>query len=67
MFSADLTKHVLLHGVGADVHAETQTGDTSLTYACENGHTDVAKVLLERGAKLVSHLLFSTSHYLLEV
>jgi len=47
---------------GADVHAETQTGDTSLTYACENGHTDVAKVLLERGAKLVSHSLLCTRH-----
>lgn len=38
----------------ANVHAQTQTGDTALTYACENGHTDVAEVLLENGAELVS-------------
>lgn len=36
----------------ADVHAQTQTGDTALTYACENGHTDVAEVLLYYGAEL---------------
>ena len=28
------------------------TGDTALTYACENGHTDVADVLLQYGAQL---------------
>ena len=39
---------------GADVHAQTQTGDTALTYACENGHTDVADLLLQYGANLVS-------------
>ena len=32
---------------GANVHATTATGDTALTYACENGHTDVADVLLQ--------------------
>lgn len=37
----------------ADVHTQTQTGDTALTYACENGHTDVADVLLQFGADLV--------------
>lgn len=36
----------------ANVHAQTQTGDTALTYACENGHTDVAEILLYFGAKL---------------
>lgn len=45
---------------GANVHATTATGDTALTYACENGHTDVADVLLQAGANLVcresSHL-----------
>lgn len=40
---------------GANVHATTATGDTALTYACENGHTDVADVLLQAGADLVSH------------
>ena len=28
------------------------TGDTALTYACENGHTDVANLLLQFGAQL---------------
>ena len=37
---------------GANVHAQTQTGDTALTYACENGHTSVAEVLLQREALL---------------
>uniref|UniRef100_A0A663MRE8 Ankyrin repeat domain 17 n=1 Tax=Athene cunicularia TaxID=194338 RepID=A0A663MRE8_ATHCN len=37
---------------GANVHATTATGDTALTYACENGHTDVADVLLQAGADL---------------
>ena len=40
---------------GANVHATTATGDTALTYACENGHTDVADVLLQAGADLVSN------------
>lgn len=40
----------------ADVHAQTQTGDTALTYACENGHTDVADLLLQFGANLVHFL-----------
>lgn len=35
------------------MHAQTGTCDTALTYACENGHTDVAEVLLEHGAVLV--------------
>uniref|UniRef100_A0A8C9EV64 K Homology domain-containing protein n=1 Tax=Pavo cristatus TaxID=9049 RepID=A0A8C9EV64_PAVCR len=38
--------------LGANVHATTATGDTALTYACENGHTDVADVLLQAGADL---------------
>lgn len=41
---------------GANVPAHTQTGDTALTYACENGHTDVADLLLQYGANLVSKL-----------
>lgn len=43
--------------LGANVHATTATGDTALTYACENGHTDVADVLLQAGADLVSNFL----------
>ena len=34
---------------GASVNAITGTGDTALTYACENGHTDVADLLLQYG------------------
>lgn len=41
-----------LLNAGANVHASTQTGDTALTYACENGHTDVADLLLRAGAEL---------------
>ena len=40
------------------MHAQTQTGDTALTYTCENGHMEVAEVLLDNGAELVS------AHYL---
>ena len=39
--------------LGANVNATTATGDTALTYACENGHTDVADLLLQACAKLV--------------
>lgn len=45
---------------GANVHATTATGDTALTYACENGHTDVADVLLQDGANLVFYGLNSS-------
>lgn len=47
----DLVRYLLESA--ADVHAQTQTGDTALTYACENGHTDVADLLLQFGADLV--------------
>uniref|UniRef100_A0A452GGT3 K Homology domain-containing protein n=1 Tax=Gopherus agassizii TaxID=38772 RepID=A0A452GGT3_9SAUR len=43
----ELVKYLL--AAGANVHATTATGDTALTYACENGHTDVADVLLQAG------------------
>uniref|UniRef100_A0A8C0FN60 K Homology domain-containing protein n=1 Tax=Bubo bubo TaxID=30461 RepID=A0A8C0FN60_BUBBB len=52
----ELVKYLLAAGicrsVGSNVHATTATGDTALTYACENGHTDVADVLLQAGADL---------------
>lgn len=50
----DLVRYLL--DASADVHAQTQTGDTALTYACENGHTDVADLLLQFGADLVRFL-----------
>lgn len=36
----------------ANVNAQTGTGDSALTYACENGHTDVAELLLQFNADL---------------
>lgn len=47
----------MLSITGAKVNAQTGTGDTALTYACENGHTDVADILLQQGAELVSSCL----------
>lgn len=49
----DLVRYLL--ETNANVHAQTQTGDTALTYACENGHTDVAELLLQFGSDLVSN------------
>ena len=46
----------------ANVQAQTGTGDTALTYACENGHTDVAEVLLQHGAVLVGLSLIDISN-----
>lgn len=39
---------------GANIHAVTNTGDSALTYACANGHTIIADILLQCGAELVS-------------
>ena len=39
---------------GANIHAETSTGDSALTYACANGHTIIADILMQCGADLVS-------------
>jgi len=57
----ELVKYLL--DQNANVTAQTQTGDTALTYACENGHTDVADLLLQYGSDLVSFwsLCFQTS------
>ena len=38
---------------GANIHAETNTGDSALTYACANGHTIIADILLGCGAEMV--------------
>ena len=55
----DLVKYLLENG--ALVNAQTGTGDTALTYACENGHTDVADLLLQYNAELVRRLELQTS------
>ena len=41
----ELVRYLLEAGAG--VAAITGTQDTALTYACENGHTDVADLLLQ--------------------
>ncbi|KAJ6660550.1 hypothetical protein lerEdw1_017547 [Lerista edwardsae] len=51
----ELVKYLL--AAGANAHATTATGDTALTYACENGHTDVADVLLQADADLNKELI----------
>lgn len=54
----ELTKYLLQNG--ADVNAQSGTGDTALTYACENGHTDVSDLLLKYNAVLVrTHILYN--------
>lgn len=37
---------------GVDVNAKTRYGATALSYACDKGHVEVAKLLIERGANL---------------
>ena len=42
----------------ANIHAVTNTMDTCLTYACANGHTDIAQLLIRCGANVVSTCIF---------
>lgn len=37
---------------GVDVNAKTRYGATALSYACDKGHVEVVKLLIERGADL---------------
>ena len=46
----NLTRFLISNG--ADIHLETGGGDTALSFACENGHNEVAEILLNCGAKL---------------
>lgn len=46
-----LVQYLLEHG--ANVHAQTPSADTALIFACENGYTDVADLLLQFGSNLV--------------
>ncbi len=39
------------------IDASTATGDTALTYAAENGHTEVCATLLDAGGQIVSVIL----------
>jgi len=46
---------------GVDVNAKTDYGVTALTYAAEKGYTDIAKLLIDRGADVdVQDTFFST-------
>jgi ankyrin repeat protein len=37
---------------GTDVNAKTRYGATALSYACDKGHIELAKLLIERGANV---------------
>ncbi|XP_006817520.1 ankyrin repeat and KH domain-containing protein 1-like [Saccoglossus kowalevskii] len=46
----DIIRLLLAHG--ADINAQSSTGNTPLMYTCNGGHEDAVKVLLENGANL---------------
>lgn len=48
----DLVEYLLV--CHADVYAKTISGETALTYACKNGHTDIVDLLVNFGADIVS-------------
>lgn len=45
----------LLFKHGADVNAQSSTGNTPLMYACAGGHEKAVKLLLDHGAKVEDH------------
>uniref|UniRef100_A0A182SEL7 ANK_REP_REGION domain-containing protein n=1 Tax=Anopheles maculatus TaxID=74869 RepID=A0A182SEL7_9DIPT len=45
----------LLFKHGADVNAQSSTGNTPLMYACAGGHEKAVKLLLDQGAKVEDH------------
>ncbi|XP_060527199.1 ankyrin repeat domain-containing protein 17-like isoform X2 [Cylas formicarius] len=49
----DIVRLLVHHG--ADVNAQSTSGNTPLMYACAGGHTDVVKFLLENGANVEDH------------
>lgn len=48
--AGDLAKVKALLDAGADVNAGNRYGATALAFACDKGHTEVVKLLLEKGA-----------------
>ncbi|CAG9773085.1 unnamed protein product [Ceutorhynchus assimilis] len=49
----DIVRLLVHHG--AEVNAQSTSGNTPLMYACAGGHTDVVKFLLENGANVEDH------------
>ena len=49
----DIVKLLLAHG--ADVNAQSSSGNTPLMYACAGGHEAVVKALLEGGSNVEDH------------
>ena len=50
--AGDVAKVRALLDAGADPNAGNRYGATALSFACDKGHTEVVKLLLERGAKI---------------
>ena len=51
--NADIVRLLLEHG--ADVNAQSSSGNTPLMYACAGGHEDVVTLLLESNANVEDH------------
>ncbi|XP_030756084.1 ankyrin repeat domain-containing protein 17 isoform X3 [Sitophilus oryzae] len=49
----DIVRLLIHHG--ADVNAQSTSGNTPLMYACAGGHTEVVEFLLENGAHVEDH------------
>jgi len=49
----DIVRLLIAHG--ADVNAQSSSGNTPLMYACAGGHEEVVRVLLEAGANVEDH------------
>lgn len=49
----DIIRLLISHG--ADVNAQSSTGNTPLMYACAGGHVDAVKELLNHGANVEDH------------
>ncbi|XP_029680078.1 ankyrin repeat and KH domain-containing protein 1-like [Formica exsecta] len=49
----DIVSLLIAHG--ADVNAQSTTGNTPLMYGCAGGHEEVVRVLLEAGANVNDH------------
>lgn len=49
----DIVRLLIAHG--ADVNAQSTSGNTPLMYACAGGHEDAVETLLEAGANVEDH------------